>query len=89
MTTHVEKMVAFAFLSLIAILVLAPEKAPPEPAVAAVRQASAAGTLKGDYRDAVIDRLHARILELEGQVAEWEEHHEAVHRGECVPRPGW
>jgi hypothetical protein len=89
MTIHVERLIAFAFLSLFGIVLLAPEKSPPEPVVAAVQRSDDRGMPEGDYRDAVIDALHARILELEREVADWEEHHAAVHRGECVPRPGW
>lgn len=89
MTIHTERLIAFGFLSLFAIFLFAPKKAPREPVVAAIQTIEAAERPEGDYRDAVIDALHARIVELEGQVADWEEHHEAVHRGECVPRPDW
>ncbi len=83
MTNPVEQVAAFALLALIGILVFAPAKAPPD------ERTLAAELPTGDYRDAVIDALHAEILSLERKLTEWEEHHEAVHRGECVPRPGW
>ena len=83
MTTHMEQVAAFALLALLGILIFVPAKAPPE------QQAVAAEFPNGDYRDTVIDALHAEMLKLERKVAEWEEHHEAVHRGECVPRPDW
>lgn len=83
MTTHSEQIAAFALLAFIGILLFAPTKAPSEEGTARATVASA------DYRDEVIEMLQAEIRELEHTVDEWEQHHEAVHRGECSPRPNW